>query len=178
MTTPAEPVLVSAEELVAFRSGADIDAVRLAGIVSAIRGFCGWHIGPSKTETLILDGNGHNVLLMPTHRITDVTEVVENGVTLDPDTYEWSEKGMLRRRCGVWTMRWRGVHVTLEHGYPVVPDEIKAVVLDATTQVLATAPDAVPEKIGPFEYSGSAGGLQFLPNQLAVLARYRIGWGA
>ncbi|MCQ4119881.1 hypothetical protein [Rhodococcus tibetensis] len=177
MTTPAEPELVTAEDLVAFRSGSGIEETRLAGVISAIRGFCEWHVAPVKTETMTVDGNGHDVLLLRTHRIVSVTSVVENGVTLDPSAYEWSAKGMLRKRSG-WTDRWRGVVVTLEHGYPVVPDEVKAVVLDATTQVLATEPDAVAEKIGPFEYSGSAGGVQLLPNQLAVLARYKIGWGA
>lgn len=171
MTAPPEPEIVTPEELAAFQSEDGIDELSLAAAISEVRGYCGWHIAPQRTETLTLDGSGLSVLLLPTMQVADVAEVVENGTTID--AVEWSAKGMLRKRSG-WTDRWRGITVTLTHGYAKAPAELTRLILATAASQIDEGASAVAEKVGPFEFSVAS--LQ--PHQLAILNRYRLGWGA
>ncbi|MGN2634621.1 hypothetical protein ACTD5D_39795 [Nocardia takedensis] len=168
MSTPGPGPLLSAEQL--ENLGTDADALRRARldeVIGNIRDLCGWHIAPSRTDTLILDGPGTRELLLPSTHVTAVASVVEDGATLAADQYEWSEVGTLRRRAGVWTERCRAVVVTLTHGYDQAPPGILGVILDVVAD--AGAPPA--EKMGPFEFAG--GGTAFKAHQLAVLHRYK-----
>ncbi|NKT99818.1 hypothetical protein GS917_18750 [Rhodococcus hoagii] len=174
MTAPPEPEIVTPEELAAFQSEEGIDELSLAAAISEVRGYCGWHIAPQRTETLILDGPGLSVLLLPTMQVDDVAAVVENGTALSVgDAVEWSAKGMLRRRSG-WTDRWRSISVTLTHGYAKAPAELKRLILATAASQVDEGAAAVAEKVGPFEFSVA----QLQPHQLAILNRYRLGWGA
>lgn len=173
MTAPPEPEIVTAEELEAFKSEENLDALSLAAAISEVRGYCGWHIAPQRTETLTLDGPGLSVLLLPTMQVADVAQIVENGATLAAGAIEWSEKGMVRKRTG-WTDRWRGVQVTLTHGYAEAPAEVKRLILATAAAQSDEGASAVAEKVGPFEFSVA----QLQPHQLAILNRYRLGWGA
>lgn len=173
MTAPPEPEIVTAEELEAFKSEGNLDALSLAAAISEVRGYCGWHIAPQRTETLTLDGSGLSALLLPTMQVADVAQVIETGSTLAPGTFEWSAKGMLRKRSG-WTDRWRGIEVTLTHGYAEAPAEIKRLILAAAVAQIDGGAGGTAEKVGPFEFSAA----QLLPHQLAILNRYRLGWGA
>ena len=151
--------------------GTDADALRRARldeVIGDIRDICGWHIAPVLTHTLTLDGPGTATLLLPSTHVTAVTTVTEDGTALAADQWEWSEVGMLRRRSGVWTERWRGIKVTLTHGYDQAPPGILGIILDVVAD--AGAPPA--EKMGPFEFAGTAG-TAFKAHQLAVLHRYR-----
>ncbi|NKS73131.1 hypothetical protein GS966_20035 [Rhodococcus hoagii] len=163
--------LVTLEEYKAFVDGAEIEQTRLAAVVSAVRGFCGWHIAPSRRETLTIDGNGSSALLLPSLHITEVHSVRENGGELDD--VQWSEKGMLRHPT-LWTDRWRGVEVDLTHGYTTAPAEITAAIFDLVAQAVDAGPGQEPEQIGPFKYGASEGGIRFPGHVLAVLRRYRI----
>lgn len=172
MTAAAEPSpLVTIEEYRAFVDGTDIEQTRLDAVTSAVRGFCGWHIAPSRRETLILDGNGSSALLLPSLHVTEVHAVRENGIELDD--VQWSEKGMLRHPS-LWTDRWRGVEVDLTHGHATAPAEITAAIFDLVVQAVDAGPGQTPEEIGPFKYGASEGGIRFPGHVLAVLNRYRV----
>ncbi|PTR42034.1 hypothetical protein C8K38_111203 [Rhodococcus sp. OK611] len=173
MTAPPEPEIVTPEELAAFQAEDGIDELSLAAAISEVRGYCGWHIAPQRTETLTLDGSGLSVLLLPTMQVASIAGVTESGVALDAAAYEWSEKGMLRKRSG-WTDRWRGVEVTLAHGYDAAPAEIKRLILASAAAQIDDGAAGSAEKVGPFEFSVA----QLQPHQLAILNRYRLGWGA
>ncbi|TDT31104.1 hypothetical protein [Naumannella halotolerans] len=85
-------------------------------VEAAIRAYCGWHIAPEITETIVLDGSGNSVLSLPTLRVVSVGEVVNDGrEVLNP---EWSSAGFIR---GCWTNKLRGVSVTFTHGYSECP---------------------------------------------------------
>lgn len=172
MTTPAaapEP-LVELDEFEELTS--EIEQTRLDQAIADIRSYCGWHIAPVFTETKTLDGPGRSVLLLKSQRVIDVASVRENGRELVEGTdYEWSEAGMLRRRCG-WTDRYRGVVVEFTHGYDVVPAELVALIFDVATAAAAVPVGERREKIGPFELGGAT--VEFEPHQYAILDRYRI----
>lgn len=177
MTAPAEPPgeLVSLDEFDDLRS--DPLQMRLDQAVADIRGACGWHIAPPRTETVVLDGPGRSVLLLPSLHVSAVSSVVEDGRDLvDGIDYQWSEKGMLRRRNTLWTANWRGVTVTFTHGYDTVPAELVALIFDVATAAAAVPVGQQPEKMGPFEFGGAAG-VRFASHEQAIIDRYTIPTG-
>jgi hypothetical protein len=121
----------------------DADAI-LAG-EDQVREFCGWHVGPPKTETITVDGSGTSVLLLPTNYVTAISAIVENGVTIfgAPNYgYTWSENGIVERIGGVWTWKRRAIQVTLTHGYTTCPPAVRRAVA-----VLAAAAYATPTQL-------------------------------
>lgn len=171
MTTPGP--LLSTDQFDELGGDADkLRQLRLDGVIADIRAFCGWHIAPSITETLTLDGPGRRTLLLPSLYVSSVAAVTEDGTEVAPENYDWSEKGMVRRRNGLWSERWRGITVTLSHGYAEAPAGVLGVILDVVADALAVPLGTVPEKMGPFEFGG--GGTAFKAHQLAVLGRYRV----
>jgi hypothetical protein len=126
--------------------------LKVAG--ARIRTYCGWRIYPNGTDTkdkLRVRTNGR--ILLPTLYLTDVASVtiqtgVDMEVTLDPDMYEWFPTGYIQP-IGLGTGWWWGSYsgyyygpdtpaylpwlnfgyatVTFSHGYPAVPDDVKAV---------------------------------------------------
>lgn len=128
--------------------------------VAYIRREAGWHIFPIAVDTLTLDGEGGHVLTLPSLRVEDISEIIENGTPLDPSAYEWSADGDVKRVRGCWTTRWRGITVTLTHGYdPADVDmrDLGSALADAVTNQ-AMAPAGIPEVIGPYQFGGETGG--------------------
>jgi hypothetical protein len=106
----------------------DYDADAVLAAEDQVRDYCGWHIAPSRTETLTLDGTGTAILLLPTVYVTAITSIVENGVTIlgTPNYgYTWSEGGLVERIGAYWTWKRRAISITLTHGYPVCPASVR-----------------------------------------------------
>ena len=89
----------------------------------AVRDYCGWHIAPSITEEVTVDGSGGALLLLPTLRLTDLASITNDGrLVANP---EWSQTGMVR---GSWTGKFRGVVANMTHGFDECPAEVVAVI--------------------------------------------------
>lgn len=152
----------------------------LAGASRAIRNYCGWHIFPRVSETLLLDSSGGRELELPSMHVTDIASVRVNGTELAASVFEdWSELGSIRLHSGGWPDRYRSVSVTLTHGYDAVPDiaeTLKAIV----TRELSSPSGATREQAGQVAVSwaitspGVSGGLAILGTEYAVLDSYRI----
>lgn len=95
--------------------------------LAEVQAYCGWHIAPSKSETLTLDGSGATVQPLPTLHMTALSSVSVDEQAVDTASVEWSEAGLLRRDVA-WTSRLRGVVVELTHGYDALPLDVQAVV--------------------------------------------------
>lgn len=160
----AIPPLLSAEALAEYL--ANPQDARVAAVTEWIRGRCGWHIAPTITETVTVDGTDTRVLAMPSLHITAVDTVTESGTAVD---VEWSTVGLLRHP-NRWTDRWRSVTVTYTHGYPSVPADLAKVVIEAALRLPEPGAGAV-KKVGPFEMASTA---VFLPEELETIDRYRI----
>lgn len=114
------------------RFGSD-DAAQAAldAVLAAARRYCGWHVHPARTESLVLDGPGGHVLDLPSLMLTDVVHVLEDGRELDVNTLDWATSGphgaRIMKRSN-WTARYRGVTATITHGYDEAPDWVRSII--------------------------------------------------
>lgn len=161
-----------------------LDAL-IEGATAAVRRYCGWHISPAMIETVVLDGPGGDVLTLPTLHLTALTSVVEGAMTLveyeavtGVGVYEWSALGNVRRH-GCWTDRYRGLSVTMTHGYDYAPD-VAQIIMQVVASALSSPMGATREQAGQLSVSwattapGVSGGLSLLERDLAILDTYRI----
>lgn len=126
----------------------------LESVLVSARRYCGWHVSPVKeADELTLDGPAGLVLDLPTGRLTDLTEVVESGTTLDVAKLNWSHNGSVRKRSNrCWTHLYRSVEVTITHGYTEeeAVDWRKAII-DMVAEVSLLATDTDGETSGPLK---------------------------
>lgn len=102
----------------------DPEAVKAAE--KLVQSYCGWHIAPSIVgDVLTLDGKGGSVLVLPTLYVTAIASIVADGVTLAATAYNWSQSGLVERVGGYWPRKYRSIVVTLTHGYPTCPLEVR-----------------------------------------------------
>jgi hypothetical protein len=171
-------LLVAAEEFAGYLQR-DLDRytaeTALAAASGLVRHYCRWPISAEST-TFVQDGNGAQLLSLPTLRLNAVTAVRVGGVLLDPGQYEWSRGGQLYRNGAYWPARFRSVEADVEHGYAEVPDEVRAVVLALTTRYYVN-PDGLRSKsVGAvsrtFGDAAAAGDLTRL--EMSLIAGYRL----
>lgn len=152
---------------------------RLLQAEALVRSYCGWHIAPQRTDVQVtLPASTSPVLVLPSLHVSAVTSVTQDGVTVDPADYSWSEAGVLTRTGWAWTTS--PVVVTFTHGYAEVPAEVSAVV-KAVAQRAVDNPGSRPrEQAGPFAdtYSqvgfNQAPAIALLDAEKAALDHYRL----
>ncbi|WP_099024322.1 hypothetical protein [Mycolicibacterium palauense] len=94
----------------------------LAAALAAARAYCGWHVSPVRTDTLVLDGPGGRLLSVPTLKVDGEPTVAEDG---RPVAARWSARkpGCARKpNGGTWSGEFGAIEVTLSHGF----DEVAA----------------------------------------------------
>lgn len=153
-----------------------MDEAAWAAAISAIRGYCRWHIAPNLPETVTVDGSGAGVLLLPTLHLTEVTSITNDGTAVDDLTVvQRSEMGALKITSGTWSEKYGGVVAVIEHGYDFFPQELLAV-----ARSLASSPGtpALQLTSGPHSIqlseAGQAGPSALQPLHKEILDRYRI----
>ena len=155
------------------------EADRLEQAEALVRGFCGWHIAPSRTETAAaFRGKGGSTLLLPSLHVTAVSSVGDAGTELLAETdYTWSTAGVITR-AGHWSHE--VVEVTFTHGYPTPPPEVTAVVQAVAQRAVDNPSSLVRRQVGPFADTYSTTGsnqvatLALLDSEKETLRRYRI----
>ena len=146
-----------------------VDEAAWDAACAAVRAYCGWHVAPSVTQTITVDGPGGSLLFLPTLHLTDVSSITSDGTAVtDP---EWSEAGMVR---GSWTERFRGVTVTMTHGYTSCPDEIVGVLREAADRGVEGSAVSQVGQVRAGGVGGVPGAASFMLEQRAVLDRYKL----
>lgn len=184
--------LAAPDQLATWRSGDP--ALLVPAAEGAVRSYCGWHIAPAVTETLVLDSPGTHVLLLPSMHVTAVSEV--RGLTLDdPAGYSmglygegnygdppvildgWRATvtprfgaGILERSPYRWPMG--VVEVDLTHGYATVPADVRGVVLDLAEHMRITLGGTDRRQVGAV--SAQVAGQAMTGLHRTVLDRYRL----
>lgn len=157
----------------------------LASASAMVRRYCGWHIAPVITESVLMDGSGSRLLMLPTLRLVGVTSVVDGGlanIVIDPAVPGfWTQNGWLYREDG-WSQQLRGVAVTYQHGFDqVLMDDLVALVCTMAARAASTPTGAVSSEVSggnSITYgamvSGSSGGTNLLANEKDLLGPYRL----
>lgn len=131
-----------------------------------VTAFCGWHISPVKTETLVLDGTGSRTLILPSLHVTDVLELVNDGTVVDPESFDWSKRGMIELRSGRFSRRFRSISVSLTHGYDFMPAQVQTVI----DQLTASGIGPQPVQVGQVRVETASGWV----SAESILAPYRL----
>lgn len=152
---------------------------RIAQASAEVRSVCGWHIAPSITETLVLDGSGTWAQELPSLHVTALDEVLLDGVAAED--VDWSERGQLRRRQGRFPDRFRSVKVTLTHGLSETPPEVVAVVLAAAERSMTGTPGTQSIRVGGLSQTfatgtegGTVGTVDLTRRERSALGPYRL----
>lgn len=141
-----------------------------------VRAYCGWHVAPSRRESITLDGDDSGVLLLPTLRMTALHSLSVRGASVNVDdelVVEWSTSGVVR--CSTRTASMRGVVVELTHGFDDWPLEVLSVI-DRLTQRALDDPGALVQ-VGAVRYATSSDGLPIVgltELDKLVIDRYRL----
>lgn len=147
---------------------------QLAAALAAVRRYCGWHIFPEVTETITVDGTGGELLHLPTLKVVDVHGVRETtGDQWSHCTITWSAAGMLRKRHGRFTDEFRGVEVSLTHGFAEAPDVVK-IVGDVAFRELSNPHRRSSLKVGERQESFGLAAAGLFGTEFAVLDQYRL----
>jgi hypothetical protein len=120
-------------------------------------------------ESLVLNGSGSRILLVPFTPVIAVTGVREAQWTSSPTdldgpddgdspAWEWDEDGILERiDGGVWVRRRRWYLVTIEAGYELVPDIVSTIALQLASRTYEAGPDGLSqETLGGYSYARQA----------------------
>jgi len=181
----ASSPIVIASDLVAYQGG---DAQNLIDQATAlVRRYCGWHVTPSLSETVILDGSGNGIQLLPTMHLSAVTSVTYDGVLLTDEDYSWSPVGVIEYApSGPYfstAVRWATglgkVVVVMTHGFDEAPD-LAGVIMAIASRAQASPNGVTRSQMGPFSESFSqtganiAGGVSMVKHEEGILDRYRL----
>lgn len=142
---------------------------------SVARRFCGWHVTPVHTaEVVTLDGPGSPLLVLPTLRLVEVVEVVENGVPVNVADLHWSTRGLVRKKSGaLWSRNYGAIVVKMTHGF----EENDALDFNAAVLSYAERSDGdKPRVVGPFQWDTKpmAPGSAFSVAERSLLEQYRL----
>lgn len=95
-------------------------AQMLAAALASARGYCGWHVSPVKTETIVDDGPGGRLLSVKTLKVIGTPTVTEHGTPVDA---AWSARApgcAQKRNGGCWSGEFGAIEVTITHGFTEV----------------------------------------------------------
>ena len=151
---------------------------QLDAALAAARAYCGWHVSPVLVDQEItLDGpTTSHLLVLPTLKMTELSEVTEDEVAIELTDLNWSVRGLIQKKSGHWWSQMFGsIVVVFSHGYTSAnaPD-FESVVLGAIERG-AFSGDKIPRAIGPFQYGASLEDRSlFLDAERAVLDRYAL----
>lgn len=142
----------------------------------AVLAYCNWHVYPSVTETLVLDGPGLPVLQLPSKYVTAVDEIRVLGEVLEPEAYDWASSGLveLRNPRGRFPRRYRSIHVDLVHGHTLMPPDLETVILGMTVRACASPLGETSIRVGDRSSTFGGVGTSPLADELYILDRYRV----
>lgn len=147
---------------------------KLAGVSSAIRDYCGWHVAPNLKCTFTGEGEGR-LLVLPAMAVSEVASVTVSGVAVD---CEWKSSGLVRLKRGRFPDEWRSVQCVYSAGFE--PDTLGEIVAQIASNALVAAPGIAEEHAGSVGATynktgdGITGGVSLLPRDKELLAPYKL----
>lgn len=125
--------MTSPEDLIKFRQGDEQTAIDAA--TRDVRDYCGWHVGPSRRETLRVLGKGGETVWLPSLHVTEIHELLVDGRGVALKDLHVSRNGRVLRRTG----RFRAnavVEADVTHGHDPIPASVVEVVHARASRIL------------------------------------------
>lgn len=149
--TPNPPLLASPEDLSEWLGlePTDPELVRLLQRASdRFRAEVDHQVHYVEDDVVDLDAYGGRSLLLPSKRVTDVSEVAVYGTPITG--FELSKRmGAIRRAPGqLWPEGLGCVRVTFSHGYNPIPGDIQDVVIDQARMMSVISPGVKSIQVG------------------------------
>jgi hypothetical protein len=172
--------LATTDDLAAFlrREIDENDPGAMAALEAAsafVEAYIGQPVAVVEDEDILIDGSGTRVILLPAFPVTDVAEVKIDDETVNPDEYEWSKTGELRRVNGIWPSALRSVEVTYTHGWETVPAGIVSVVAAMAARQYEAPAGVRQEAMGSYSVTYAGNGLTLQAAEAVILDSYRRG---
>lgn len=145
----------------------------LTAAESAVRAYCGWHIAPSRTDTITTTIPFTGRMFLPSMYVTTIVSVTEDAVVLDTPNYVFHENGWLDRMLPYVPLTWGQASqttVVFTHGYFDVPPDIQQVVLALANRNVNTPGNLT--RVGQVQYASGVDA--FTEAEKVTLRRYRI----
>ena len=155
----------------------------LAAAHDSVRRECGWHVAPVIEQTLVLDGGGGDTLLLPSRRVVELLEVLNDGVDVTADV-DFSTAGILELRGGRWTRRLGRISVKLRHGWELEEVPEVAALIATLARRGASSPGIVAQQavngasVGYLTAGGAPISIPLLQIEKDTLDPYRLVWEA
>jgi hypothetical protein len=124
---------------------------------------------PEATTTIVLDGSGTDVLVLPDVPVSSVTSVSVGG---SATTAYVQDNGLLLKQSGTWSRGRRNVEVKYRHGYSssAIPADVKMVALNVAGRLLVQAPtNAIQEQVGDVSRRYAVAATDLTANELRIL---------
>lgn len=174
--------LADPAELAVWLGVPETDPKLIAALNAASRRFRGAVRHPVSLvagETVVLDGNGLESVLLPCAPVTAVSSVKLDGETLTVNTdYAWSADGYLRRLNGRWPCRLRCIEGVYSHGYSLIPEDIQEVVIDQARAIYRVQPGVQTLQVGSQNIGfGAQASIGVTAQWSAAVERYRLNRG-
>ena len=146
----------------------------LEAVSSAIRDYCGWHVGPMLECDWVGEGEGRLVIL-PALNVTSINTLEIDGTPVD---FEYKTQGLVRLKRGAFPDSWQSVRCVYKAGYTV--ETLGEIVAQIASNALVAAPGIAEEHVGSVGATynrtgdGITGGVSILPRDLALLTPYKL----
>ncbi len=173
-------------DLIPSADSFQVDAgFKMRAAQAAIRKYCGWHVAPSVTRTIRLDGHGGDSLLLPSKHVTALSSLKLDGVERCARTRVSSEAGSLVLVNGAIFPDLPGsVEATITDGWDLedVP-EVQMILLDIASRVMQVPGTVSSQSTNGSSVtyrSGSDGGVPnvaLFDSEKRTLQPYRLSWG-
>lgn len=175
-------LLADPDELAASLGVPATDPKLLWALTAASRRFRGAVRHPVSLvagDTVTLDGNGRESVLLPAAPVLAVASITLDGAALTEGTdFDWSADGFLRRLTWVWPDRLRCIQVVYDHGYAVVPEDIQEVVIDQARAMYRIDPGVQTKTVGGQSVTfGVQAAIGVTAQWTAAVERYQLNRG-
>ena len=154
-------------------------SIALAGAKVIIKTFCHQTLDETLADSVVVEGNGRDVMVLREFPVTDVADVVIEDETFDgtsADNVRVTTAGLLYRMDGgTWTAGVQNITVTYDHGYPDADeawDAIKVVQLSVAGRLFEQG-GVSGENIGGYSVTYDSTGPDLTEGEECVLAAYR-----
>lgn len=116
----------------------------------AVEKYIGYTLEEIEDDVVSVDGTRNYVFLLPAYPVTEITSIVEDGVMLETDEYEFSQFGIVKKLNGLWTNKLNGIVITYTHGFVDIPMSIVGVVLSLAGRIKDGSSNIKQESIGGY----------------------------